>query len=324
MNNWIKLKTWFLDNRIEGSLALFFLIAILVLGSLAGIAWSAYDAAASEYASKSSELAALSRKKPYPDAANLSVLKETLGRDQADLEKLEEQLQRFRIPPFADLDRCKPQDRPQLFQDALRQAVTKVRTLATATGSTLSQAFYLGFEDFENTPPLPDQALSLAKQLTVLDWLAESLLSHDGVMIGEFSRPTDSPAVKDNAPRNQPKKQAAPDQKSPAEATPYSTVGKATLTFRCNQATLREFVNGIASPSAPHFVVIESLQLQNTAKEPPKRTGAETTGKPAGKNQPPTRIPLLVGQENLNVSMRIRILEFPDPKAPGPTGSPSK
>jgi hypothetical protein len=324
MNSWIKLKTWFLDNRLEGSLALFFLVATLILASLAGIAWSGYATATAEYASKSSELAALSRKRPYPDAANLTVLKETLGRDMADLEKLEEDLQRFLIRPFADLDKGKAQDRPQLFQDALRQAVTKIKALAATTGSTLPQTFYLGLDDFENKPPLPDQTLSLAKQLTVLDWLAESLLNQGGVGIGEFSRPAELSGSKEPASQNRAKKPSPPDPKANTEATPYSTVGRVNLVFRCSQATLREFINAVASPAAPYFMIIESLQLQNTAREAPKRTAAEPSRPTSGKDRPQTRIPLLVGQENLNVSMRVRILEFTAPKTARSAVPPSK
>jgi hypothetical protein len=329
--NWIKIKIWFLGNKLEGSLAIFFLISTLVLGCLVWVAWSDFDTASSEYITKSSELASLSRKKPFPDPANLSTLRDTLGRDQADLDKLDGELQRYHIQPFGNLEKNKPQDRPQQFQDALREEVTKIKTLATTTGSTLPPTFYLGLDEFENMPPLPEQALILAKQLTVLDWVAGSLLNHDGVVVAEFSRPvTESPVKKDGFPSNtsnSPKKpgSSAPAQKNIPDTTPYSSVGNANLVFSCSQTALREFVNTIASPSAPYFVVIESLQLQNTAKEAPKKNApTEATKQRVGKEHAPLRIPIIVGRENLNVSMKIHILEFPGPNASQSTASPAK
>jgi len=325
--SWLKLKTWFLANRLEGSLAIFFLFSVLLLGGLVWYSWGNYDAASSEYISKSSELAILSRKKPFPDASNLSRLKETLSWDQADLDKLNTELLRYRIQPMGDLEKSKPQDWPQLFQDALREEVTKVKSLATNNGSTLPPTFYLGLDDFENKPPQPDQALLLAKQLTVLAWVAETLLNHQSVVVGEFSRPVnEAPAGRDTTLPNNSKKSGptSPDQRD--VLTPYSGIGSASLVFSCSQTTLREFINALSSPSAPYFVLIDNLQLQNTAKEPPKRVdmaAPETLRQSAGKEHPPARIPILVGRENLNISMKIRILEFQAPSHPTPS-MPSK
>jgi len=69
--------------------------------------------------------------------------------------------------------------------------------------------------------------------------------------------------------------------------------------------------------------VIDSLQLQNTVTEPPRRDSADQQPQPAAvppqEGQTPVqRIPIVVGREQINASLRIRILEFPESRQNSP------
>lgn len=174
------ITTWLAENKIAASLAAFFLVAAGVLGWFTYMAWADYGTAQNDYASEASQLTKLSQKKPFPSETNLNKLRDTFARDESDLSKLTKELQRYRIPFFAQIDKAKPQDMPQQFQDALRNEVTKIKSLAADSGVTLPPEFYLGLNEYENKVPQQEDTLSLAKQLSVISWIAETVAGKRG------------------------------------------------------------------------------------------------------------------------------------------------
>jgi len=254
------------------------------------------------------------------------------------LKKLQTTLQKYQVPVFGDLENAKPQDRSQLFQDDLRSEVTKIKTLSSESASTLPNNFYLGLGEYENSVPKSDDTILLAKRLTVLDWIMETLVKQGGVQVDNFSRlETESVPKIDTSTANtgaQGSKKIAPAQNkiknsaqrpqnvtsSTSQTTlpesPYTTVGNVQLTFRSSQESFRNFLNSVSA--APYFLVIENLQIQNTSKDAPKRSDSQqqapksTSGKPLVAS----RLHFVVGgpEELLNISMKIRILEFPKAK----------
>ncbi len=329
---------WFAENKLIATLSALFLTAVAVMGYLTWSAWDAYSNALQEQETMNSKLVALAKPDhPFPNEANLKKLNELFTNDQTDLKKLQQELLKYRIPTFAELEKAKPQDRPQLFQDALRTAVTKAKTTAAASACTLPATFYLGLGEYENSVPRSDDVLILAKRLTVLDWVAGALLNQNGVLVDNFSRlETESTAKTDSSAAplagTGSKKGASPAPTSGntqrtkavtatatpapnAPAAPYSSVGGIQITFRCSQEAFRNFVNAITS--SPYFLVIENLQVQNTNKEAPKRneTQQQPPKSPSGKPLTASRLHFVVGgpDELLNIAMKVRILEFPEP-----------
>ena len=335
----INFTAWFAENKLIATLSAVFLTAVAIMGYLTWSAWDGYSTALQEQETMNSKLVALAKPDhPFPNDANLKKLNEALTTDQSDLKKLQQELLKYRIPTFAELEKAKPQDRPQLFQDALRSEVTKAKATAIASASTLPATFYLGLGEYENSVPKSDDVLILAKRLTVLDWVAGALVSQNGVLVDNFSRLETESAVKTDSSTS-PSTGAAGSKKgvpSPTPASgntqrtkngattssptpsgpmaPYSTVGGIQITFRCSQEAFRNFVNVITA--APYFLIIENLQIQNTTKEAPKRNEAQQQApKPtSGKPLTASRLHFVVGgpDELLNIAMKIRILEFPD------------
>jgi hypothetical protein len=299
------------------SLAVVFLLSTSMLGWLAFTAWDEYSIAFTEYTDKSSQLTKLSQLKPFPNRANLTKLEKAFVLQQEALKALVKELQRYAVPAFGDLGKVKPQDRPQQFQDALRKEVTRIKTLAVNSGATLPPGFYLGMEEYENKPPRVEESLNLAKQLTVLGWLGQTLVAKKGIIIAEFSKgaaETVPTATKRESVRSP--VAAAPSPTNPPKPTsPYETVSNIRISFRSNQSSLRELINSLSS--APYFLLIESIQLQNSSGEPPRRNATSEVSelKPGGVDAI-QRLPIVVGHEFLNVSMKVRAMEFPEP---GPT-----
>ena len=308
MNN---LKTWFADNKGPAVFAALFLLGGGIAGWFAYGSWDDYSIATQTYSEAVSKLSNLAKQSPAPSQANLSKLVKTIDSDQASLSELLKTLHQYKIPVFVSSEKTKSHDAPQLFQDALRAQVTKLKGMAAKSGATLPSGFYLALDEYENRLPSPDNVVALSKQLTVFNWITDSLISHSGLIIAEFSKI-------ESAPVQPPKSDRKPlPQPTTAKPEPsYENISTLRISLRCDQGSLREILNSMSQ--SPYFLVIDSLQLQNTVTEPPRRYSAsQQPTQPAAnftqEGQPPVqRIPIVVGREQINTSLRIRILEFPD------------
>jgi hypothetical protein len=306
-----KIKTWFADNKGPSVFASVFVILAGVGGWFAYGSWDDYSAATQTYSDAAAKLAKLAKQSPPPNEANLSKLGKTIDDEQTALNQLLGTLHQYVISPFASLEKAKSQDAPQLLQDALRAQVTKLKGAATANGATLPSGFYLALDEYENRLPAPDDAISLAKQLTVFNWISEHLISHPGLIIAEFSKVVSAAAQNPKTDRK-----ALPSISAPKSELSYESPATLKLSFRCDQGSLREILNSFSQ--SPYFLVIDSLQLQNTVTEPPRRDSAgqqpaqPPSGAPQDGQSSGQRIPIVVGREQINASLRIRVLEFPD------------
>lgn len=302
----MNIKTWFSENKAASYLALVFVVGTGFLGYLAWSAWDDYGAVSAEYTSKASELDRLSKSAIFPSASNLRKLTETLNQSQANLDKLNEALQKYRVLSFGSFDKIKPQDQPQYFQDSLRSEVTAIKSLATTSGSTLPPSFYLGLDEYENRLPQPEQLLPLAKQLSVLTWMAKSVVSLKGVIVAEFSR------IPSDLLKSSPPQKLSPQAAKSALSSSYNSLGSIRITLRCGQGALRDMINAISK--APYFLVIEDIKIQNSVGEPPLRDAAPANDQTADGTTSIQRLPIIVGRESLNVLLKMRIIDFPTPK----------
>ena len=305
-------KIWLSENKLAASLAAAFLLCTGVVGWMTFTAWDGYATAAQDYAEAVSKLTKLNQQNPFPSEANRTQFQSLLVRQQSEIDNLLKSLEAYRIPD--DLEKTKPQDRPQVFQDALRSKVTDVKKTAAANEATVPLGFYLGLEEYENRPPAPEEVVGLSKQLTVLNWIAEKLVSHNKLIVSEFSRVLPAPAAKTG---ETPKKPSLPSGDKTKAA--YVSLGCMKTSFQCDPSSLRELLNEISS--APNFFfVIETIQVQNSAPEPPRRNAPPESSTPAPATadgqQPEMRLPIIVGKEKINVFLKIRVLEFNTPPQP--------
>ena len=308
------ITTWISENKLPASFAAAFLLCTGGACWFAFLAWDGYQSASQAYAESVAKLTKLNQQNPFPSQANLVKFQANLDREQSEVDNLAKSLQAFRIPPFRDLDNAKPQDRPKLFQDGLRSQVTAIKD---SKGVTLPPGFYLGMEEYENRLPSPNEVMALAKQLTVLDWIVGKLTSQDGLILSEFTRsaPAQAPKTAETG-----KKPTAPAD--PPSRNVYETIGGIRMSFRCDKSALQELINSIST--APYFLVIETLQLQNSVAEPPRREASSQIAPSSGEEQTGAqRLPIIVGREQINVSMKVRFLEFNGAQAPQKaTGTP--
>ena len=303
-------KTWISTNKIPAACGGAFLVLFLLLAWLCYNSWSSLTDKITAFGTTRSELESLYKQKPFPDQANLLKLQEAVAKESAGLDALRKELAKYRVHAVGDLAKLvqdKPQDSPQYFQDKLRERVNAVKSAATSRDVKVYPGFYLGMERFENGLPLPDETLSLGRQLTVLDWIAGKIISQKGTELSEFVRPVaDNPAKTDAAATAKKPANGAP--KAQQEAPGADLLGTVKITMKTTQAGFREFVNDIST--APYFLVIDSLLVLNSAQEPPRKDALPETS-PADGTNAIQRLPIIVGRETLNVSLRIRMLDFP-------------
>ena len=298
----MNIKTLFLENKTASSLALTFVIGTGLFGYMAWSAWDDYGAATADYSSKASTLDHLSHKEIFPSASNLRKLSQTFTENQNNLQKLRKALQTYQVNAFGSFDKAKTQD-----QDALRDEVTAVKTIATSSAATLPSSFYLGLDEYENRLPQPEQLPLLSKQLTVLDWLGKKIAEQKGAILADFSRvPIEASKV--------PSQPGAKPLTIPTTAgtLPYESLGSVRITLRCDQGEFRDLINAIST--APYFLVIEDIKIQNSAGEPPLRDASASADQPpADGTSTVQRLPIIVGRETLNVILKIKMINFPSP-----------
>ena len=313
-------SAWFTDNKLAGSLAVIFLLLLSGTGWWTYQSWDEYAVATQGYEEAAAKLSKLNKQSPFPNDSNKAKLEDNLKKERQNLATLEKALQAYNAPSFANLEQAKPQDRPQLFQDALRAQVTKIKSLAASRGATLPPGFYLGMEEFENRLPSSEEVLQLSRQLSAVNWLAENLSSNSGLIVAEFTRTQTTSTAKKDGVKKSPVTPAAQGAGSGPTPT-HATLGTIQTSFRCDQHTLNELVNAISA--APYFFILEGFQLQNTSPEPPHRdigTGSATTDARPGDSQAAIhKLPIVVGREQLNFSMKLKVLEFPIQQDPDPT-----
>ena len=300
-----KITNWFVNNKLAASLIATLTLGTLILGYLSYQAWDEYGTASADYTSKAAQLLKFSQDKPFPSQDNLTKLDSAISTEQSQLDSLNKDLQRYRIPSFDNIATAKPQDRPQRFQDALRNEVTRIKALATSSGATLPPGFYLGLDEYENRLPLQDDVQLLAKQLTVLSWLGELLANHKDLIISEFSRPVVELGAKKELPKKTPLPAAT------KASTPYASSCAIKVSFRCNQGSFREIINSVSTAS--YFLIIDQLLVQNTSGEPPRRDTPPPVAPPTPDGTAPVqRLPIIVGRELLDISLKLSALEFAD------------
>lgn len=314
-----KLNTLFSENKGPALFCTVFIAITGIAGWFAYSSWAEYSAASLAHSDVTAQLAKFAKQNPPPTEANLVQLEKSIESEQSALNDLLGTLRQFQIPSFAGLEKAKTQDAPHLLQDTLQAQVTKLKTQATASGSTLPSGFYLALEEYENRLPSPEDVIPLSKQLTVFSWISEQLVPHSGLILAEFSR-VGYPATQSGKTD----RKALTAANAPKKELLYENPANLKVSFRCEQSALRDILNSFSK--APYFLAIDSLQLQNTVPEPPKRDSGNQQSPQTDSSQQDgqsavQRIPLIAGREQINVSLRIRILEFTERQQNRPSGA---
>lgn len=313
--NWIK------ENKFLTGFFATMAAGVGALGYLLFSAMGAADEAANLYATQAAELDRLQNLPLSPNKKNVDALV-AQKKDAIDaIEAFQSMLagKAFPIEPMT----------PEGFQDKLK--ATKTAVVEKAQGATkLPEKFFVGFDPYESRPPdNKDVAALLGHQLKAIEWLFGQLID---------SRVTEVKTIKrEPLPEESGKPGAAEkaDKKGKGALLRTSTV---EITMECRQNALATFLNALVTPKAPQFYTVRTIRLKNENEKGPQRVDPNALVADPGAISPPPGTPAapgapaapaapqpvaryIVGEEQLEVTLQIEIVDFAKPAS---AAAPSK
>jgi hypothetical protein len=291
---------WFRENPFVAGLAVFTVVATGALIFLTTQAMSQYGEVADQYTQAVQKLQGLQNRSPFPNAKNLEASKALETEYKTELTALQEKLSKMEAPLNPDI-------KPQQFQDDLRAAVNVVTQRAAEAEVALPRDFYLGFGQYANSPPSDKAAPVLARQLTVINELVTNLIDVRVESIDSLVR----------RPLPEEQSAAAQAQRKPGIVDRFLF----DISFTADQSKFRVIFNAIQKSN--RFLVIRALNISNTSQEGPSvqqenapTTSVTATGLP-GTSEGSNQLNVLLGREQVKVSLRMEMLDFtvPTPEA---------
>lgn len=284
---------FFKNNPFVSALA----IATLVLGGAA--AYFAYVQAGEltlqteDFDSKTTTLRRLQSAKPFPNAENLVAVEQEVQK----AEKILGELAALATSHSAPLN---PNLTANQFQDTLNAKVAAITRQASEAGVRLPDDFYLGFGQYQAHPPSVAAAPLLGQQLIALSNVVELLIKAGVEEIQDIRRPP-LPVEGGHATEGRDRNDPLPD----LVLAPFDIV------FVADQSNFRSALSSIIQTEPVTFVRLVSIT--NSQPVPP------TKGSPSGEMQPadgeasPAQIPVVFGQENLTVELRLAAISTSAP-----------
>lgn len=289
---------WFRENPFIAGLTAFTVVAAGALIFLLTQAMTSYGDISGQYTAAVQELQKLQNRSPFPNAENLAKTKELEAKYRQELTALQQQLSKLEAPLNAEV-------RPQVFQDDLRAAVNKVNEKAAAANVALPKDFFLGFQQYVNSPPTDRAAPVLARQLTVISEIVGTLID---VKVQSIDNLVRKPLPEESNVQNLPKP---------------NTVDRFTfdISFTADQSKFRVIFNNIMKSN--RFLIVRGVNIANTSQEGPSvapagaESNAATAGLPGADNQGSKELPVIFGRELVKVSLRLEMIDFtvPTPEA---------
>lgn len=280
---------WFKANPFLGGLALFTAVAAAAGLYFASGQHAAFTEQSDAYANNVSTLNNLQSATPFPDEANLQAAR---AEDQRAAEV-------FRGLVAAVGGQSAPRDNsltPQQFQDKLSEAASDASAKAQAGGIILPEDFYLGFTQYKTQPPTAAAAPALGQQLVSISNVVRLLLES---RVTEITAITRTPLPEEAESKEE-------EAQNETGKLPDLLLAAFDVEFVAEQANFRQALNSVVSAQPMVLVRVVSVANSNPLA-PSKENPLENEGEPTATESPdqPPPIPVLFGQENLTVKLRL-------------------
>ena len=289
--NWIK------ENKFLSGFLGVLTVGIGVLGYFVLDAMGRVDTARENYTAQASDLARLQNLPLTPSKKNLDALVaqkteavNVIAEYQATLGA-----KSFPLEPMT----------PEQFQDQLKATKTAIFARAAEGGTKLPPKFFLGFEAYETTPPKPEAAAPLGRQLKAIEWVLNQVFENRILEIDDKE-----PMKRELLPEETGRKAAEPPKKGGGGAPkqkPLVVTHSFELKMKCRQQQLARLLNVIVGPKAPQFYIPRLVQVTNEKPGVSRVDPAKAAdGKPGG---------YFLGNEHLVVTLLIEVVNFAEPAA---------
>ncbi len=318
---------WFKENKFVAGVLVLTVLGGGALGYLLFDAKGKYDANVEAFQTQAKELKRLETLPAYPDKENLQKIEEQRIHHLTMIADLQKSLAAAQLPvePLA----------PNVFQDQLKAAVTQLT--AKAGKMALPKGFYYGFESYQTSLPNQDVTPLLGRELKAIQLLFEIVLDKGKgrvQSVGDFKRDPLPEETNKKAPAPAATPKPAPGRPAPkpgaAPAEPLVKPHSVDLVFTAEQRAVAEILNELAA-NKQQFFITRYVALHNTNDRPPPRETAPVAPV-AGENPAPAadpnpaapgsgtpdalaKDPIILGNEKVEVTLRVEIVDIAPPKA---------
>ncbi|MBV9009272.1 MAG: Amuc_1100 family pilus-like protein [Verrucomicrobia bacterium] len=304
--NWRR-PFWTAFAAIGGSALLLALILLWWTRSNFADADTAFRSAASEQRQ-------LESGNPYPSEANVRKMRGHLAEYRASLDKLKAELGTHVL--------ATPQIAPNEFQTRLLDAITATANNAREHRVKLPENFKLGFDEFVSSLPKTEEAPKLGQELAQIQLLLNLVIEARVDAVTMFRRVKNEPAQAQTiAPQLAP--QRLPPTGETAEQKKQLATRAVEFTISAPASALRKVINQISS-SGDQFYIIRTVHVKSQKDKGPTRETASAAAatptppaNPAGAtanatpaSTPPGAIQFVVGNEHVDLSARVELVDF--------------
>ena len=244
--------SWIKDNKFIVALSggtLAGLVLLYVVGSQGS---SRYEEAKEKFDTAASEASGYEMLALYPKAENRTGKTKALDDYRGAVTAIQSAFEPFRPQEIKDIS-------PQDFTSRLLAANAEVRKAFEESGTTVPEAFFLGFEQYKTTLASTITTGVLDYQLTAIKKLMLELAKAKPTDFKNLHRP------------------ALPEEQGQAYAPANSDAARSfpiEITFVGPEKSVREFLSSVTKP-ADQYVVIRTMRISNVQKDPPKAADAK-------------------------------------------------
>jgi len=318
--NWIK------EHTFVFGLSASTLVGAIVLWLFGSGAANRYEAAKEDYESALAEAQGFEKLKLYPTAQNLESKKRALEEYSRQTDELQKAFDAYRPGQLENIS-------VQAFSDAIKRANKETREAFAA--AEVAEDYFCGFEGYKTSLPPGNATGILNYELQAIEGMMRQLADAGITKLVNVHRP-----------------RLAEEDGKKYEPTPTQVARElpVEIVFQGTEASVRKFLSALVN-NQQHYLVVRSLRIANEKLLPPRTTDARfervaarrtaPTGdatsfdaifgdvatpegteapQPAAPAAPPTEVDTsrilhqVLGQEELQVFVRIDILLFLDPK----------
>lgn len=243
--------SWIKDNKFIGVLGGGTLVGAALLFFVGNQGSKRYDAAKEQFDAAAAEAADFEKSPLYPTTANFDGKSKALEDYRQSVEKLQSAFQGFRSKEIKNIT-------PQEFTTHLLAANTEVRKAFEDAGTTVPEAFFVGFERYKTS-------LAAGSTTGILDY---QLASIKNVMLAlAKTKPSE---LKNFYRVGQPEDEGQAYTPGNAIARPFPL----EITFVGPEKSAREFFSSLVDLGS-EYAVIRSLRIANEKKDPPRASDAK-------------------------------------------------
>jgi hypothetical protein len=256
--------SWIKENKFIVALGGGTLLGVIVLYLVGSSGATRYEEAKSTFDEAAAEASGFERLALYPKPENRDGKRKALDEYRKSIDAFQGAFDKFRPKEMENIT-------PQEFTVRLKAADTELRKAFEEAGTTVPDAFFVGFESYKTS-------LARANTTGILDYQLNSIKE---VLLGlAKSRPTELKNLH---------RPSLPDENGQAYTPAPDAVTRSLpleITFIGPERTAREFLSSIVKPEN-QFLVIRALRISNTKKDPPRASDAKFDKPAAAKSTTP-------------------------------------